>query len=94
MLLHDDGIIQVAPIDDNRIAQRLMQTRQVQLSKLFPVRENKQGIGVSRSRVGIDGIAENGARRQHVLCAIHGSGIVGRDVAALGDEHFYQLDRR
>ena len=60
MLLHGDGVEEVAAIDDDGVTHGGVEAFEVEGCELRPVGEDEQGIGIGGGSVGILGVDEVG----------------------------------
>src|SRR6516165_190302 len=94
MFGHHVGVVEIAAVDDDRVAKRLVNPAKVEFGKLGPIGEDEHSVGIGNSIVGVSCVAKPVARRQYLLGALHRRGIEGGNGAAFVEQHLYDLDRR
>lgn len=92
MLGNGVGIKEIAPVDDDWIAQGLLESEEVEGGELAPVGEDEEGVCCFGSGVGVFGEAEIGCSWDGCGSTRHGGGVVRRDGAAFGEEHVNEID--
>ena len=91
---HDLRIEEIAAVDDDGIAEGLVEAAEIERGELRPVGQDEQGVGIVCGRVGVARHSgELRAGGKNLLGALHGCGIVGGDGAAFGEEHLDEFDR-
>ena len=92
MLDHHRRIVQIAPVEHDRILHQRAQAIQIERRKIFPLGQDQQRIRASGGRIRIGG--ELDVRFQHFFRPLHGRGIVGANVTALAQQFLHQQQRR
>lgn len=90
---HHLRVIEIAAIDDDRIAERLIEALQIQRSELRPVRQDKQSIGIVGRGVRVAYILERRTSGKDLFRTLDRSRIEGGDQATFGEQHLNQLNR-
>src|SRR6202022_4081435 len=81
-LAHCGRVVDVAPVHDHRHPHRRLDTVEVEVAKLVPLRDDDQRIAAVGDAVRIAHVLD---LRQLDARAFHGRGIVGADVCARGE---------
>ncbi len=89
---HGVGVEEIASVDDDGIAQGLLESGEVECGELAPVGEDEQCVCCFGGGVGVCGEAEMRGGGDDGGGPRHGCGIVGGDGASFGEEHVDEID--
>ena len=92
MLHHHRRIIQIPPVEHDRIFHQRTQTLEIKRREFFPLRQDQQRIRTLRRFIRIGRKLD--ARLQNLFRPLHRCRIVGANVAALAQQFLHQQHSR
>ena len=92
VIAHMVRIEEVAAVDDDGVAQTLIEPDEIELLEFGPVREDHHGICVFSGSIGIVSVAKVRTRRKLLLAALHRGRIEDGDRTTFGEEHLNNIN--